>query len=915
MTDYSYVVTYKPEGVATDITDFVERIDAVEIGSGEVRNLKLRLNATDAAFITNPDFTGTGNTPLIDQFDKIRLQITDRDFNVYDVTYEVDNSKPVQNAQVGLVFEVEALGQEHWLQKIMFVKPFFQESGFTVARDIVDIFNNDPDARGSDQAIVIDQSDTFADGGGNDLPLTTANVYPFIVSEQTTYDGLIIMIDRMGSSVSAGGAGDFFELGFEDDLTDPAFRTLKFRGFSSGNPPDQNSIPTIDDSVSINPGEEEGGLQAQEGSVLGSWGADNIGKLPRQNARFQGALEIWNVFPEHTSALVPPLSGIEWSEDSIVEDRDSQERNQGDFFHYKANKDTTLNPPTPPTNSNADWDLHTFVDFLATEVSTAGQYSLWTNNRANEWRSCMANTENQTEQDDPPTFDSIACWDHNQVIVDGSFSQTWADVRALNVAGIPNQFKYPNGIGIQRAFRVLVDGTGTDEFAGLDNQIIQWDGSKWLTFRDPADDALCAVDFDGKVFQKQSGLWVDVSSENQFNHCYHPIFDITNVQGVNQKDNGAGSNFGLVSAVQTENRYDRGDLTAFNLARFYRQGIWLNFRFPFPPNNYNGNTKGELYGKDNGDYEPATLDGGNMHLTSSGLSGFNNIEAEDLGPLYALEFVNNFQWRFQNDGSGELVQAGNFACRCVVYDSSDNVVIQDFVIPFNGDYNQTVSLPLSAFKIYRGRKPWSVANVQSNVFVQELEILNVFEWKNIIKIGLVWLGPYDDEGRYQPWGQIGFIFPSIIDAGNQLFSDGFNIKWAVDAFQFAKPGLSVSPPIATRTIMPRFVDENQINNMFSLQQANLANLEIVQFRHVDYEIVTEGFIGDRDTGIRFGDSFFLENADLVREANKNESSPGANDGIPNTIKLVAKSIRYEITKSGHGPGGFLRYITGVKRFV
>ena len=67
--------------------------------------------------------------------------------------------------------------------------------------------------------------------------------------------------------------------------------------------------------------------------------------------------------------------------------------------------------------------------------------------------------------------------------------------------------------------------------------------------------------------------------------------------------------------------------------------------------------------------------------------------------------------------------------------------------------------------------------------------------------------------------------------------------------------------------------------------------------------------------MRFGDSYFLQNDELVREANKGETSPGANDGTPNTIKLVAKKIRYEITKPPTGPGGFLRYIEGVKRFV
>jgi len=37
--------------------------------------------------------------------------------------------------------------------------------------------------------------------------------------------------------------------------------------------------------------------------------------------------------------------------------------------------------------------------------------------------------------------------------------------------------------------------------------------------------------------------------------------------------------------------------------------------------------------------------------------------------------------------------------------------------------------------------------------------------------------------------------------------------------------------------------------------------------------------------------------------------------IPNTIKLVAKKIVRAIDKRPDGPGGFLRTITGVRRFA
>ena len=73
----------------------------------------------------------------------------------------------------------------------------------------------------------------------------------------------------------------------------------------------------------------------------------------------------------------------------------------------------------------------------------------------------------------------------------------------------------------------------------------------------------------------------------------------------------------------------------------------------------------------------------------------------------------------------------------------------------------------------------------------------------------------------------------------------------------------------------------------------------MQFRHQQFDTVTEGLFD-----INFGDTFYLRNTELVN----------ASDNGDNTIKLVAKNITYTIDKTPQGPGGFLRTITGVKRF-
>ena len=80
------------------ITDFVERIEVNDVGSGEIRSAIIRLNAQDGQFITRATALGTGNfTPIVSQFDMFEIQIVDRDGTVFLETFEVNILKPIQN--------------------------------------------------------------------------------------------------------------------------------------------------------------------------------------------------------------------------------------------------------------------------------------------------------------------------------------------------------------------------------------------------------------------------------------------------------------------------------------------------------------------------------------------------------------------------------------------------------------------------------------------------------------------------------------------------------------------------------------------------------------------------------------------------------------------------------------------------
>jgi len=920
MTQFSYQVLFDPSaGTPTDITDFAERVEWNEVGTGEVRSATIRLNAQDGQFITRAVSFAGEQTPILKQFDQISIGAVDRDGRNKLNVFEVDILKPIQNAQQGAILEVQLLGLENQLMKVNFAKPFRLQggaSGFIVARDIID-FYNDGNSKGGLQPFVIGNKNNFnASIGGilgfNELPTWTAGEFHFELTEQSAYDGVNIVGDEMGSSVVTGGAGDFFEIYFETDLANA--QQLLFKAFISGNPPTQQTDPanldqtfdftkaiTIDDTLAVNPGEEEGGIESIHGNVTGTWGADGLGTLPRTNARFQGALEAYLSFtPFGTDNTFYP-------QDSIVQ----VTRNGVDNMleHYVADQDTTNNPETNTT----DWTLITFEDYLGLK-DVPLNYTAWTQGLANAWKNNGAHVDGSVG-DDPPvlgnddgSLGSVSIWDSNLVILDGTFSRTWAHVKSIDSTQIRSQFLY-GGQFFYRGFRVLINGTPPDTPGnvffgrGFENKVVQNTGSDFVIFREPGTNGQCAVDETARTYTFDGANWA-INTENRGNDCYHPLFQIGTDQGHNNTLRGDGvGNFGQFSAVTYEYRWEKSDaIKVFNNdPSYYRITIGANWQTPFPPNSFNSQVIGQQYGSDPNVREPTTIDVTNMHFSSNSKIGFNHSFAEDLGPLDSISTFVKHLWKYNKDGSGKIVLAGNFAYRCVMYDTSDNVVTQDFNIPFNGEWTQ-ISLPIGNFKIYRGRKGVTWDSFVSTLFLQDREILQVFEFHNIMKIGIHWLGAYDDNGRYNVWS-IGDV---IFDDPAGLGVNGYNVKLTVDSWEWSEVGLAISPPNTNdRAIQPRFFDEPLITNFLQLQQANIAHLDRQNFQEKRFDVVTEGLFD-----INFGDSYFLENEFIVNDADKPDGGVGF---VPNTIKLVAKKINYVIDKRPDVPGGFLRTIEGAKR--
>ena len=94
-------------------------------------------------------------------------------------------------------------------------------------------------------------------------------------------------------------------------------------------------------------------------------------------------------------------------------------------------------------------------------------------------------------------------------------------------------------------------------------------------------------------------------------------------------------------------------------------------------------------------------------------------------------------------------------------DTKDNVVYQDFVVKFSQNW-EDVRLPISGFRIYRARRPvygWS-AFFATIIPPKELEVINIFEWRNIKFFGVQLQSQYDKYGRFNPAQAIA-CFPAI----------------------------------------------------------------------------------------------------------------------------------------------------------
>ena len=896
---WSYIVTHADKDHDTPWTeqDLTSDVDAIpvctDIGGDQINTAVIELNCNLGHYIRDGR-TGSGETGFpnkIDHNDRIRITIADGvTVGGYDQVFEVVRKVPIKSKTAGTKMRLECEGIERHLQKMKYIKRFFNATPAEALIDLVAYYQANKTTDMPSLTI-----------GINKLPTFGLHHFDWGVNEESVFNRIVELVDMMGDASGVGGNLDFYDTRFT--YSGANMTSMVINVFSSGSPSSGSEV-TID-ADTINTGDEIGGIEEAEGTLIGVWGDNEAGTLPIDYSRFKSRQLL---LPTNGDSAYPIWTEGTYPANAIVQYLGST---------YTTASETTATPGTSP------WTVLTTVIHYGGSATpgTGIQYSPWTSGKATLWQNSGA------DPSDTSTF-GAAMFDGNIIINDDETFRTWVDLRVTSSAPSTNWTYGNSASGYYDGMRVLVDSAnpvapfdGTDSnnrsFARNVAEYSAGDGDwkvKYDIFADSTLDGMMVAVFDeAKVYRNDTGSWTDITALDNGSDCFHNYDSIGQTTSVHIDPDTeleyAGTNNGSgVKVTYTWSPVETWAQNTFNartFAGYYKSGAWMGIRFPFPKNDLNGITEdtGELYGGGSQGTtvkEPTGIDTQNMHLTHNGYRGFNtgsndSLEALDYGPLSSIDF---FMKLIFTDSGGTAFPSANFKMRAWLFDKSDHVVSQDFVLQFNNNY-ESVKLPLSGFQIYRGRRPrYDVSIVPLNDLIppKGLAANEQFEWRHIVGFCVGTLDSYDNHGRYQA---------GLKDFGVQsaYTTSPRKIELWMDGLRFTKPLLYVTDDVSGTTLVkqPDFLQQPEVFVFDQLQNIGKSELQKAQFKKTEYDLENE-----IRTDIHYGDFFYFTDDEIVDDTD---------NSTDNNVKLVNKGTEYSFTKPIDSRGGGLRRMRASRRFV
>ncbi len=939
-----------------DISTYVLSIDkCTDVGTGEPASAQIMINTQQGDFITE---TNSGATPLIDQYQDIRITIIDDNSATFSRIFYVDNIMPQQTI-TGQLTQLEMFARENYLSKVKMTGYYTFTHSIDMIKTIMSFYNTQ---RGTLQPeIVFETGSTANNDLVNYLEVPTFPVGTFDFGSQTNcYEALMQVITRLNLSVPAGGAGDFFELLFQEHPTDTGKIVCKI--FSLGSKP---TAPITVQGRHLETQSTSETKQPVQANIVVARGQADSGTYPPEIAEWTSRLDEFDNFPEWDNMTSYP--------------RGAYVRLAGKLYQATDTTVAGVNPASPHPDVN--WSLITHGDYIGSNF----QRSPWTADKATLFKNYASNPNNALDVD----FSSPAFPDSNLSVQDGDNYRNWADFRVVDLASIPTQYLYPATDDsatvtsrLPEGTRILVDaslGTLVAPLAAFRNDLIQLENGAWhlvhspeyndaiavnteanvyvwdvvITTRDPADRIMIPPPTDNLGWRSIQDTYLGLD-------CYHWPSKVECVDGFgvelqtgrldsdNEKvldDSGNPVTYSTNSAVAVE--YTFTETTAitelFNqfaahidnfgrlVSRFlgpvgpvktnpdiaffinkdsYNYGWWMTlFEAPFPKSTYNsiGEKVGALYGG-NADSNLSVLQLRNVNKASDGSIGYGSDHADELGEITGIHFWFQFMYKIEIPSLGTAVDVPNTAdltFRVAIYDTDSNVWTQDFNYRFLNDPQQII-LPFSGFRIYRARDPWSLSpsSELSNFIGRELNITNIFQTQRIRRITIQWMGAYDEAGRYSAINTH-LAITGLQQTLNSLFTleaAKTTTRGTVDMFCFLKAPTAIAKHtnVAQRHLMEDIKEYPNVVNVEQLKNIAQADLDLATFRHDNFTVNTTAYCD-----LNAGDAVFYEEQDLISDTDKT--------GTPNTRKLAVSKINYTMPQGSSGSGGVIRHLTLVKR--
>ena len=233
--------------------------------------------------ISIPDGKYISKTPIIDDFDRIRIKATDYEGNEYNSVYDVIRRTPIKDETIGTRMQITLLGIEHWLDKFSFSQPGFFKSSLDMANLL---FNQYQESRALHNPFILNTTGTGV--GTIDFPSYTTNIYDFGIGPEKIYSRLIDLADKLGGSVENGGVLDYFDIRPNYDPNSVNIMTIE--GFSSGNPiKTTGNEVVVDDTLYPAISNVRGYLYVIKGTVINVLGGAITGNMLTVDSNFRRA--------------------------------------------------------------------------------------------------------------------------------------------------------------------------------------------------------------------------------------------------------------------------------------------------------------------------------------------------------------------------------------------------------------------------------------------------------------------------------------------------------------------------------------------------------------------------------------------------------------------------------------------------